>query len=122
MKIALTFKEINGLLPTMSRIMQEKLSYDISYKLFRVAKSMDEANDYFVKKYQEIQASEEDGKDEKINQLASTKVELSADYIPERELVKALKEANAKVTPVDILSLMSITEPEVQESGFTIIS
>jgi hypothetical protein len=122
MKIALTFKEINGLLPTMSRIMQEKLSYDISYKLFQVGKSMDEANDYFVKKYQEIQASEEDGKDEKINQLASTKVELSADYIPERELVKALKEANAKVTPVDILSLMSITEPEVQESGFTIIS
>lgn len=122
MKIALTFKEINGLLPTMSRIMQEKLSYDISYKLFQVGKSMDEANDYFVKKYQEIQASEEDGKDEKINQLASTKVELSADYIPERELVNALKEANAKVTPVDILSLMSIAEPEVQESGFTIIS
>lgn len=122
MKIQLSFKEINGMIPVMSRLLQEKLPYDISYQLYQIGKTMDEANDYFVKHYKEIQESESDTKNDEVNKLAETRVELTADKLGKEPFFNALKAANANISPADILILSSIVETDgVEEGGFTIL-
>ena len=122
MKIQLSFKEINGMIPVMSRLLQEKLPYDISYQLYQVGKTMDEANDYFVKHYKEIQESESDTKNDEVNKLAETRVELTVDKLEKEPFFNALKAANANISPADILILSRIVETDgVEEGGFTIL-
>lgn len=123
MKVKLTFKEINGLIPVMSSILQEKLPYDISFQLYQMGKTMDEANDYFVKHYNEIRESKSDTANEDINKLAMTKVELTVDALDRQLFFNALREANVKVSASDILLLDGILTPEeCEEGGFSIIS
>ena len=122
MKIQLSFKEINGMIPVMSRLLQEKLPYDISYQLYQIGKTMDEANDYFVKHYKEIQESESDTKNDEVNKLAETRVELTVDKLGKEQFFNALKAANANISPAYILILSSIVETDgVEEGGFTIL-
>lgn len=123
MKVKLTFKEINGLIPVMSSILQAKLPYDISFQLYQMGKTMDEANDYFVKHYNEIRESNSDTANEDINKLAMTKVELTVDVLDRQLFFNALREANVKISAADILLLDGILTPvECEEGGFSIIS
>lgn len=123
MKVKLTFKEINGLIPVMTTILQAKLPYDISFQLYQMGKTMDEANDYFVKHYNEIRESDSDTKNEDINKLAMTKVELTTDVLERETFLNALREANVKVSASDILLIDGLMTPvECEEGGFSIIS
>jgi len=121
MKVQLSFKEINGMIPVMSHLLQEKLPYDISYQLYQMGKTMDEANDYFVKHYKEIQESESDTKNDEVNKLAETRVELTVDKLEKESFFNALKAANANISAADILMLSKIVENDVEEGGFTIL-
>ena len=121
-KIKITFGEINAMIPVMTMIMQNKLPYDISYQLFRIGKTMDEANDYFVKNFREIQESKSDTMQEEITKLATTSVELDSEKLDKAKFFTALKDANVSISPLDILKLSAIVDSEEEPvKGFTII-
>lgn len=120
MKIELTFGEINASIPAMSNIVKARLPYDISFSVYQIAKTMDEANDYFVKKVKEIQESATDNSQDELIKLRDTKVSLNADQIDKKKLFDALAMADVKLTAIELLSLEKITIPESEEK-FTII-
>ena len=122
MKIILTFREINALIPVMSALIQNKLPYDISFQLFQIGKTMDEANDYFVKKFKEIQDSQSESANMDIDELASTSVELDAEQLDKVTFFTALKEARVSISPLDILKLSSLVSKDEPVKGFTIIN
>lgn len=125
-KIKLTFAEINGIIPVMNVIVQVKMPYDISYHLYQITKNLDEANDYFVKKYREILESESDIKDDDVNKLAGTEVELTSEKFEDTKLIDALKAAGANLSAVDVRMLSKLMETTTDETtvtpGFTIVS
>ena len=124
-KIKLTFAEINGIIPVMNAIVQVKMPYDISYQLYLITKNVDEANEYFVKKYKEILDSDSDTKDEDVNTLASTVVELTSEKFEDAKLIYALEAGDAKLSAVDIRLLSKLmekgSEETASEPGFTIV-
>ena len=124
-KIKLTFAEINGIIPVMNAIVQVKMPYDISYQLYLITKNVDEANEYFVKKYKEILDSDSDTKDEDVNTLASTVVELTSEKFEDAKLIYALEAGDAKLSAVDIRLLSKLmekgSEETASETGFTIV-
>lgn len=124
-KIKLTFAEINGIIPVMNAIVQVKMPYDISYQLYLITKNVDEANEYFVKKYKEILDSNSDTKDEDVNTLANTVVELTSEKFEDAKLIYALEAGDAKLSAVDIRLLSKLmekgSEETASEPGFTIV-
>lgn len=121
MKVKITFGRINGLIPVMQKLMQASLPYDISFSLYRIGKTMDEANDYFVKHFKEIQESESETKDNDIQKLAETQIELNVDKINSEAFYKAVKEADISVKPAEFMILEPILDEECEEGGFSII-
>ena len=117
----MTFREINALIPVMSALIQNKLPYDISFQLFQIGKTMDEANDYFVKKFKEIQDSQSESANMEIDELAATSVELDAEELDKVTFFTALKEARVSISPLDILKLSSLVSKDEPVKGFTII-
>ncbi len=115
MKIELTFGEINASIPAMSNIVKARLPYDISFSIYQIAKTMDEANDYFVKKVKEVQDSASDNAQDELIKLRDTKVTLNAELINKDKLFDALKTANVMLTPVELLSIEKITESQSEE-------
>jgi len=124
-KINMTFAEINGIIPVMNAIVQVKMPYDISYHLFQITKNLDEANDYFIKKYREILDSKSETTEEDVNTLASTVVELTSEKFEDAKLIYALEAGDAKLSAVDIRLLSKLmekgSEETASEPGFTIV-
>lgn len=124
-KIKMTFAEINGIIPVMNVIVQVKMPYDISYHLFQITKNLDEANDYFIKKYKEILDSKSETAEEEVNKLASTEVELTTEKFEDAKLIYALEAGDAKLSAVDIRLLSKLmekgSEETASEPGFTIV-
>ena len=120
MKIELTFGELNTMIPVMSILVKARLPYDISYSIYQIAKTMDEANDYLVKKVKEIQESAADNSQDELIKLRDTKVSLNADQIDKSKLFDALSNAKVELTAIELMNLEKITVPESEEE-FAII-
>jgi hypothetical protein len=122
----MTFAEINGIIPVMNVVVQAKMPYDISYQLYQITKNMDEANDYFIKKYKEIIDSKSETVEQEVNELAETEVQLTTEKFDDKRLIEALKAAGTNLSAVDIRMLSKLVESNddalTAEPGFTIVS
>lgn len=119
-EVKITLGEINQLGEPLSKIIRAKLSFGYSFKLFKLAKNLDEANEYFIKNYNDIKESglESIEMDNKIAELVNTVVTIDVDDIDASGLYSELANGDIKISPYVISQIDRFLIHDEEPSGF----
>lgn len=120
LEVKITLGEINRLGGPLMELVRTKMSFGYSYKLFKLAKSLDEANDYFIKQYNDIKDSglESVELDNKLAELCNTEVSINVDDISAEGLYEELSNGNVKISPYVISQIDRFLIHDEEPSGF----
>ena len=115
--ICLKLMQNNTLLPIMGDIFKIKLPYDVAFRLYKIGRAMDEANDYFVKEVNKIRESNSDTVSNDLDILGNTEVELNVEPIDKDLLFNTLASVAPEIAGADLLMLTAITTDRICESS-----